>query len=91
MIYSTNLLIVTLPFLSFLFINIPNFLVELESFLIEITATILRRKDDLPEIGKEDEDSVDEKRYCIILLHSDKIDINPTSNPTEGAHIILKP
>ena len=33
---------------------------ELESFLIEITATILRRKDDLPPVQREGEASVDE-------------------------------
>ena len=52
------------------------FLAELESFLIEITATILRKKDDQPPLkeqsikksNSDDDDAEDEIRYVTHLV-----------------------
>ena len=61
-----------------------SFPVELESFLIEITATILRKKDDQPllkEQNKEksnsdDDDAEDEIRYITQLVFTDLDDMS---------------
>jgi hypothetical protein len=61
---------------SILLTNVLFFLflctVELESFLIEITSTILRRKDDLPPAEGESECDGDEERCTddVIFLTS---------------------
>ena len=63
-----------LPLLSIIFLLFFQifllllFSVELESFLIEITSTILRRKDDLPPAEGESESDGDEERYSSEIL-----------------------